>query len=75
MAMRKIIRKRVRRNRSGLNLAADIDAVVAINTGQDAGQSRTVVRSSHTVVQGSDDERTEPHEPPCDPKGPPEENT
>jgi hypothetical protein len=51
--MRKVIRKRIRHSDGGLNVAADIDAVIAVNTGADAATSHTVVRSSHTVVQGA----------------------
>jgi hypothetical protein len=51
--MQRIIRKRIRHNRDGVNLAADIDAVIAINTGQDASVSQTTARSSHVVVQGA----------------------
>lgn len=51
--MRKVIRKRIRRSDGGVNIAADIDAVIAINTGEDAKTSRTAVHSSHRVVQRS----------------------
>jgi hypothetical protein len=71
--MRKVIRKRVRRNEGGVNLAADLDAAVAFNTGEDAARSRTVVRSTHTVVQGSAGQRDQPRDSPSDPKGPSKE--
>ena len=58
--MHKVIRKRIRRNEDGVNVAADVDAVVAINTGADAMSSRTVVHSSHTVVQGAAGDGSEP---------------
>jgi hypothetical protein len=58
--MRKIVSKRIRHSRGGVNIAADIDAVIAVNTGDDAAASRTVVRSSHTVVQSSGRARREP---------------
>ncbi len=51
--MRKIVRKRIRRSAGAVNIAADIDAVIVVNTGDEAGVSRTVARSSHTVVQGA----------------------
>jgi hypothetical protein len=71
--MRKVIRKRVRRNEGGVNVAADLDAAIAINTGEDAARSRTVVRSTHTVVQGSGGERDQPRDSPSDPNGPSKE--
>jgi uncharacterized protein YjlB len=51
--MRKVIRRRIRHDDGGVNVAADIDAVIAVNAGEDAGTSHTVLRSSHTVVQGA----------------------
>ena len=72
--MRKVIRKRIRRSEDGLNIAADVDATIAINTGEDAERSVTVVRSSHSVVQGDDGGRDRPDESPDDPEGPPKEN-
>jgi hypothetical protein len=70
--MRRVIRKTIRHSEGGLNVAADIDAVIAINTGEDATSSETVVRSSHRVVQGGAGERDQPDQPTDDP-GPPEE--
>jgi hypothetical protein len=72
--MHRVIRKRIRRNEPGLNLAADIDAVIAINTGDDAKSSHTVVRSSHNVVQGNAGKRDQPGESPSESSGPPKEN-
>jgi len=71
--MRRMVRKRVRRNDWGVNIAADLDAAIAINTGEDAAPSRTVVRSAHNVVQGSAGERDQPRDSPSDPKGPSKE--
>lgn len=70
--MRRVIRKRIRRDEDGLNLAADVDAVIAINTDGDAKVSRTVVRSSHNVVQGAG-HRDQPDRSPSDPDGPAKE--
>lgn len=70
--MRKVIRKRIRRSASGVNVAADIDAVVAINTGEDAKTSRTVVHSSHNVVQSS--AADDPDASPPDPNDPEKES-
>jgi hypothetical protein len=72
--MRKVIRKRIRRSEDGLNIAADVDAAIAINTGEDAKRSETVVRSSHRVVQGVAGGRDQPDGSPDDPEGPPKEN-
>jgi hypothetical protein len=60
--MRKVIRKTVRRSGDGLDLVADVDAVIAINT-QRGGVSRTEAHSSHSVVQGGAGERDQPDEP------------
>ncbi len=59
--MRKVIRKRVRRREDGIDIAADVDAVIAINHGR--GQvSETHVSSHHRVVQQSDER--DPEQPP-----------
>lgn len=71
--MRKVIRKRIRRSDDGVSVAADIDVVVAINTGKDAEASHTVVRSSHSVKQGDAGQRDQPERSPTDPTGPSEE--
>jgi hypothetical protein len=71
--MRKVVRKRVRRNEGGINIAADLDATIAINTGEGPARSRTVVRSTHIVVQGSAGERDRPRDSPSDPEGPSKE--
>lgn len=64
--MHKVIRKRIRHHRDGVNVAADIDAVIAINTGEDAGVSQTTARSSHVVVQGAAARRAERDRAPAD---------
>jgi len=71
--MRKVIRKRIRSSEGGVNLAADVDAAVAVNTGEDADVSRTVVRSHRSVQQGGSGRRDQP-KPPTDHEGPPEED-
>jgi hypothetical protein len=64
--MRRVIRKSVRKSRDGMNVAADVDVVIAINnTDADAEASHTVSRSSHRVVQGG--KRDETREPPSRP--------
>lgn len=61
--MHRVIRKRIRHNRDGVNIAADIDAVVAINTGADSNVSHAAARSSRVVVQGASGRRTKPAAP------------
>ncbi len=72
--MHRVIRKRIRMVKGDVNVAADIDAVVAINTAGDA-TSQTVVRSSHTVVQGSAGDRDQPRAQPSDDSGPRKEQS
>lgn len=71
--MHKVIRKRIRQDKDGVNIAADIDAVIAINTGEDAKTSRTVVHSSKTVVQGAAADHSDPDASPRDSDVPPKE--
>jgi hypothetical protein len=73
--MRKVIRKRIRRDEEGLNLAADLDVAIAVTTGEDAQASRTVVRSSHSVVQGGAGQRDQPEPTQTDHEGPPKEKS
>jgi hypothetical protein len=65
--MHKVIRKRIRRSEGGLNIAVDVDAVIAVNTRGDAGVTRTEAHSSHTVVQGEAAGRDVPCAAPTDP--------
>lgn len=68
--MHKVIRKRVRHNRDGVNIAADIDAVIAINTGANPARSHASARSSHVVAQGASRRAATPEAPPPDPTEP-----
>jgi hypothetical protein len=70
--MRKVFRKRVRHSEGGVNIAADIDAAVAVNTGKDGSTSHTVVRSTHHVAQGATGHRDRPDPAPDPPSGPSE---
>jgi hypothetical protein len=70
--MRRVIRKRVRHQQDGVSLAADIDAVISINTGTGA-TTTTHAHSSHSVQQGATGERDQPEPGPTDQNGPPEE--
>ncbi len=71
--MHKVIRKRVRRSEGGVNIAADIDAVIAINTGEGSRVTRTEAHSSHTVVQGEPAGRDAPDAPPTQTPDPQED--
>jgi hypothetical protein len=71
--MRKVIRRRIRSEKDGVNVAADVDAVVSINTGEEAGFSHTTVRSSNRVVQGAAAEQDRSKRPPDDQSDPPQE--
>jgi hypothetical protein len=51
--MFRIIRERVRRQKGGVNVVADVDAVVAANTGSSGRRQRVKVRNRHSVVQRS----------------------
>jgi hypothetical protein len=66
--MHKVIRKRIRRSDGGIDVAIDLDAVIAINRGRDAQVTRTETHSRHTTVQGeaagSDERGATPTDPP-----------
>jgi hypothetical protein len=62
--MLRVFRKRIRRQQGGVNVAADLDAAVAANTGPSQRQS-VRVRSRRRVVQRSSRSGAErPDEPP-----------
>jgi hypothetical protein len=50
--VRKVIRKRIRRKEGGVDLAADIDAVIATNVGE-SGSSEARSESHQRIVQRS----------------------
>jgi hypothetical protein len=55
--MRKVFNKRIRRRSGGVDLAADINGVIAVNTGE--GEQETVSSNSRTrVVQRSRDAKS-----------------
>jgi hypothetical protein len=58
--MHKVVRKRIRHHEDGLNVAADVDAAIAIN-------------SSHSMVQGTGGERSEQDASPPDTDDPAKE--
>jgi hypothetical protein len=51
MKIRKIIHKKVRHNKKGVNVVGDIDAVIAANI--DEGGTRSHVSSRQRIVQRS----------------------
>lgn len=71
--MHKVIRKRIRRDEDGVNIVADIDAVIAINTGGGAQHSQTVSHSSHVVAQSRAARPSAPDGAPAESQDPPKE--
>jgi hypothetical protein len=71
-AVHRVIRKRIRINDDAVNLVADIDAVISINTGGGDAPS-PVVRSSQSFVQGNAGARDQPETSPSDSNGPTKE--
>jgi hypothetical protein len=62
--VRKVFKRRIRRQEDGVNLAADIDAVVSVNTGESGKTSVTRSQSRSRIVQrsGSPVKREKGHE-------------
>jgi hypothetical protein len=59
--VRKVFRKRVRRQASGVDIAADVNAVVSVNVGP--AKHATVV-SSHVEGRSAGEKPSQAHEPP-----------
>jgi len=55
--MRRVIRKHIRRDGPGVNIAADVDAVVAVNSGTPGQTTTTRSKSTQHVVQGPQSDR------------------
>ena len=51
MSEPRVYRRRIRRSKGGVNLAADVEAVVAANVGEAATRTRVSRKSSVRVVQ------------------------
>jgi hypothetical protein len=49
--MRKIVQKRIRRSGRGVNVVADVNAVVAATTGEKDGVTAATKRQSISIVQ------------------------
>jgi hypothetical protein len=62
MKVRKVIRKRIRQQSQGSQVAADINAVVAANVNEPG--SRNVVRSRSRIVQRSGSSHEASDQPP-----------
>lgn len=62
-AVRRVIRKTVRHEKDGVNVAADIDATIVVNGGP-GSVSHVRTSSRRTVVQGAAGERDQPDEAP-----------
>jgi len=63
MKVQKVIRRRIRRQDKGMQLAADINAVVAANVGDPGSRTNVRSRSRQRIVQRSGQEpRTDPPE-------------
>ncbi len=67
-----MIRKRIRIDGDAVNLVADIDAVISINTG-DGTEPSPVVRSNQSFPQGNAGARDQPETSPSDSSGPTKE--
>lgn len=60
--MRKVIRRRIRSQSDGINVAGDIQGVIAANIAKPGGTTRTSTTSHVRVVQnGGETEVTESH--------------
>jgi hypothetical protein len=57
------IRRRIRRQGEGSQVAADIDAVIATNEGEPGRVTKSSVRSRQRIVQRSGSRRRKPSEP------------
>lgn len=58
-SVRKIVQRRIRRQRDGVDVAADVNAVVATNTGGGGGRTTASSRQRVQVVQRKGTEATE----------------
>ena len=65
-----MIRKRIRIDGDAVNLVADIDAVISINTGGGDEPSPVVRSSNQSFAQGNAGEPDQPETSPSDSNGP-----
>jgi hypothetical protein len=62
MKFRKVIRKRIRHEKDGVNVAGDVNATIAANVNEPGSRTKTSSRSRQRIVQRSgrrDDEQDE----------------
>jgi hypothetical protein len=62
--VRKVFKRRIRREKDGVNVAADIDAVLSVNAGKSGQTSVTRSRSRSRIVQRSGGPRKGSENPP-----------
>jgi len=60
VSVRKVIHRVIRINEEGLQVAADLHAVIAVNVDSSANSSRTEAHSRTTVVQDGAGRRDQP---------------
>jgi hypothetical protein len=63
MSFRRIISKRIRRDKDGVQIAGDVNAVVSANVGERGSSSHVSSRQTSHVVQRSGKRRAEGDEP------------
>lgn len=51
MNLRKIIQRRIRSQKGGLNAAGDVSAVIAANVGEKRAKTHVSTKSRHRIVQ------------------------
>jgi hypothetical protein len=62
MNLRKIIERRFRSQKGGVNAAGDVSAVIATNVGEKAGRTRLSSKSRHRIVQSGGRTVVDEHE-------------
>ncbi len=62
MKIRKVIRRRIRHQKGGINVAGDVNATIAADVNESGSRTKTSSRSRQRIVQRSgsrDDEQDE----------------
>ena len=62
--MRRVIKKNIRRQEPGVNVAADVDAVIAVNSGKPGQTTTASSKRTQHVVQDSRAHRDAPEDDP-----------
>jgi hypothetical protein len=60
--LRKIIQRRIRSRKGGLNAAGDVSAVIAANVGEKPGRTHVSSKSRHRIVQAGGRTVVDEHE-------------